>query len=431
MEKNLKVYVKTFGCSLNQADGEIIKGYMENAGFKLTRDYKEAGLVIYNTCGVKQSTEDKIIFLLKKVRGKKLIVTGCLPLINLSRIRREVPYDALVGPSPGEVIVDVAKKVLENKGGKVELLRTDFFPNCLSPRKRKNPLIEIIPICLGCTGKCSYCAVKLARGKLRSYYPETILEKVKASLKDGCRELWFTAQDVASYGRDIGFDLPYLLKKATSLKGKFRIRIGMMNPGNLKDILNELIRTYESEKIYKFVHLPVQSGSDNVLKDMKRNYTKKDFIRVIDSLKASFPEVSITTDVIVGFPTEDENDFEETIQLIEKVKPDKVNISKFSPKKGTEASKLKKLPTHILKKRSKTLAEICREISLEKNLTMIGKVYETLITSRNLGEDTLKGRTPSYKPVTIESENTSLLGKFVKVRIVDATYSHLIGCLEE
>jgi len=271
-------------------------------------------------------------------------------------------------------------------------------------------------------GKCTYCCARFARGKLQSYPIEFIKREVKEAINDGCVEIQFTAQDTAAYGNDIECSLPELIKKVTEIPGKFKLRIGMLHPKNINDI-DELIECFKHEKIYKFLHIPVQSGSDIILKDMNRGHTITEFKKIIKKFKKEIPEISIATDIIVGYPTETEEDFDNTLNIIHDIKPDFIHISKYKHRPNTLSSKLPEIGYNEMKKRSKALNELKRDILLENNNKEIGKTCEVLIIEKGKKGGYI-GRNNSYKPVII-SKGT--IGCFHKVRINEATATYLKG----
>jgi len=426
------VYLKSFGCSTNLADGEVMAGCLASAGFKLVNSVADAEVVVYNTCAVKGPTENRMIDLLKKVpRGKKLLVVGCLPLINFDRLSREVQFDGVAGPALGEKIVDIANAVL--RGEKVLALENaeKAKPSLSLPRIRVNHVVGIIPISYGCLGSCAYCCVVFARGRLRSYSIKEIVEKIKADLAEGVREFWLTSQDTACYGRDIGTNLAELIMAVCAVEGNFKIRVGMMTPNRALDILEGLIEAYRDGKVFKFVHLPVQSGDDKILERMRRFYTVADFKKIVEAFREAFPKITIATDVICGFPGEDEKAFEKTLKLIEEVKPDIVNTSKFFARPRTPAANMPdsvQLPE--IKRRSAALSSLAYKIALERNREWIGWEGEVLIDEAGKVAGSWMGRNFAYKPIAVKS-GQNLLGKVVHVRIYDASATHLEGALAD
>jgi len=425
-----QVFLKSFGCSTNLADGEVMAGCLADAGFKLVDDVAEADIVVYNTCAVKGPTENRMIDLLKKVpKGKKLIVVGCLPLINFDRLCREVHFDGVAGPALGDKITEIVNSVL--KGKRVVALENadKAKPDLNLPRVRLNPVVGIVPISYGCLGSCAYCCVVYARGRLRSYSIKEIVERVKADLAGGVREFWLTSQDTACYGRDIGTNLAELIEAVCTIKDDFKVRVGMMTPNMAFSILENLIKAYGNGKVFKFLHLPVQSGDDNILKRMRRFYTVADFKKIVDAFKAAFPRITIATDIICGFPGEDEKAFEKTLKLIKDVKPDIVNVSKFFARPRTQAAAMSDTVSFPeIKRRSAMLSSLASKIALEKNHEWVGWEGEILIDEAGKVAGSWMGRNFAYKPIVVKScEN--LLGKVVRVKIYDAFPTHLEGTL--
>ncbi|MEM3090861.1 MAG: tRNA (N(6)-L-threonylcarbamoyladenosine(37)-C(2))-methylthiotransferase [Candidatus Bathyarchaeia archaeon] len=425
-----RVFLKSFGCSTNLADGEVMAGCLAKAGFKLVDSVADADVVIYNTCAVKGPTENRMIDILKKVPGgKKLLVVGCLPLINFDRLCREIHFDGVAGPALGDKITKMVNSVL--MGEKVVALENanKAKPSLSLPRVRLNPVVGIIPISYGCLGSCAYCCVIFARGHLRSYSIEEIIERVKADLASGVREFWLTSQDTACYGRDLGTNLAELIDAICAVDEDFKVRVGMMTPNMALDILENLIEAYKDEKIFKFLHMPIQSGDDHVLKKMQRFYTVADFKRIIDAFKTTFPKITVATDVICGFPGEDEKAFEKTMQLIEDVKPDIVNISKFFARPRTLAATMRDdVSFSEIKRRSTKLSDLASKIAFERNREWVGWEGEVLIDEVGKVAGSWMGRNFTYKPIVVRSAD-NLLGKVVRVKIYDASPTYLEGSL--
>ncbi len=291
---------------------------------------------------------------------------------------------------------------------------------------RKNPLVGITEIASGCLGECAYCIVKLARRDLKSRSIEEIVRETEDSLRGGCREIWITSQDCGCYGLDIGSNLAELMKGIVELEREFRIRIGMMNPTYIKKILKELIEIYRNPKIYKFIHIPVQSGSDKILKSMRRGYGTRDFRRIVKAFRNTFPSITLSTDIIVGFPEETERDFEKSLSLVREIKPDVINISKFFPRPRTPASRMQRIDNKTVKRRSKKMAELAEETGFERNKKLIGKEYHVLVNERGKKKDQFMGRNENYKPVVLK-EGKDVMGKILKVRITSAGKTYLVG----
>ena len=420
--KSRRVYVKSFGCPTNLADGEVIAGCLSGAGFDVVEETHNADILIYNTCAVKSPTENRMVDILRKApRDKRLIVTGCLPLINFERLKAEVDFDSVVGPAPGAKIVDVVRRV--DHGEKVVALVRDSKPSLSLPKVPINSVTGIIPINYGCLGACSYCCVLFARGRLRSYSVNEIVERVKYDLASGAKEIWLTSQDTACYGKDITTNLADLMRRICEIEGRFFVRVGMMTPNQALEILDDLIEAYKDDKIFKFLHLPVQSGDDEVLRLMNRFYTVDDFKSIIYTFRKEIPKITVATDVISGFPGESRKAFEQTMKLIKEIQPDVVNISKFFPRPNTPAKKMMLLPPQEVKRRSKKMAELSRRISLEKNKAWINWEGTVIFDEKGKGNSWV-GRNFTYKPMVTKASKI-LRGKFLKVRVVKAFPTYL------
>ncbi len=429
VERRKRVFVKSFGCSSNLADGEFLRGCLSKAGFELVDEMTDVDVLIYNTCAVKSPTENRIIEELKKsakLKKKKFIVTGCLPLINLERLKNEVELDGVLGPASGSKIVEAVQKVL--RGEKVQWL-DDYAkvkPRLDLPKQTVNPVISIVPVAYGCLGSCSYCCVVFARGHLRSCETEEIVQRIQNDMRFSAKEIWLTGQDMACYGRDIDLNLVNLLQEVCSIKGDFFVRVGMMTPNYVLEILDELVEAFRNEHVFKFLHLPVQSGDNEVLKRMNRFYSVEDFQRIIEAFRRAIPNITISTDVICGFPTESEEAFERTLTLIEQVKPDIVNVSKFFSRPGTSAEKMESIVSASnVTERSKRLAELVRRISAEKNRAWMNWTGKILIDEKGKQPDSWIGRNFAYKPIVIKSKDETLFGKFLNVRVVETFQTYL------
>ncbi|MFH1229272.1 MAG: tRNA (N(6)-L-threonylcarbamoyladenosine(37)-C(2))-methylthiotransferase [Candidatus Aenigmatarchaeota archaeon] len=418
----MKIYMETYGCASSLAESEIMSGLLSQAGFLIVEDENQADLAILVTCYVKTPTEQKILMRIGELCKKKLIIAGCMP---------EGVYDKIVSVAPNASMVsthhikDIALAANETlKGIRVEFLgKSNEVKLCL-PKDRKNKIIGIVPISSGCNSKCTYCCVRHAKGSLFSYPKEMILKEVEASLKDGCKEIWLTAQDTASYGYDNKENLPKLISEITSIPGDFKVRVGMMNPRNVMPIINDLIEAFKNEKVYKFIHLPLQSGSDDVLFSMNRGYSVSQFEEIFKIFRKSF-KCQIWTDAIVGYPTESDEDFLKTVELVKKLKPDWVNVSKFGARPSTEASNMKALPAKIVNDRSKMLSELAREISLENNSRWLGWEGGILVFEKGRKGQWI-GKNSAYKSVVIDSRD-NLMGNLLRVKIIDFSNAYLVG----
>ena len=293
------------------------------------------------------------------------------------------------------------------------------------PKVRRNPLIEIIAINTGCLNQCTYCKTKHARGELGSYSPEEIVERAKQAFDEGVRELWLTSEDTGAYGRDIGTNLPELLWQLVDvIPEDCMMRVGMTNPPYILQHLDEMSKILKHPRVYSFLHVPVQSGSDQVLADMKREYSRADFERVVDFLAERVRGVTIATDIICGFPTETDDDFQDTMNLCKKYKFPSLFINQFFPRPGTPAAKMTKVPTQEVKKRTKKLSEFFQ--SYEPYAHKIGEIQRVLVTEISHDKAHYVGHNKSYEQVLVPL-NEEYMGKMLTVRIVEATKHSMKG----
>ncbi|MEM1579077.1 MAG: tRNA (N(6)-L-threonylcarbamoyladenosine(37)-C(2))-methylthiotransferase [Archaeoglobaceae archaeon] len=411
----MKVAIETYGCTMNQADSDTIRALIAEH-FALS-SVEDADVVIVNSCGVIEFTERKIIRRVQELKnlGKKVVLAGCL-----SRISKEALNlaDSAIAPDNLERVVEAVKGAFN--GGANFLDWRDIDKSTLPKLRLKENVIAIVSISEGCMGHCSFCATRFARGRLRSFSVENIVKEVETAIRQGFKEIQLTSQDTGCYGLDKGkFMLPELLKKICEIEGDFRVRVGMMNPHFARAMLEEILNVYENEKIYKFLHLPVQSGDNRVLEHMKRRHSVEDFIEVVEAFRKRF-DITLSTDIIVGYPTETEDSFWKSYELIEDVRPDIVNITRFSKREGTTASKLKQIPGWVIKERSRKLTDLCVKIGLENNRRFIGEEIRVLVTSH--GKKWMLARSDAYRAVITRGE----LGEFKKVRIGDCRHNYLL-----
>uniref|UniRef100_A0A1A9VKQ5 tRNA-t(6)A37 methylthiotransferase n=1 Tax=Glossina austeni TaxID=7395 RepID=A0A1A9VKQ5_GLOAU len=419
-----KVYVKTWGCSHNNSDSEYMAGQLAAYGYQLTDAKDKADLWLLNSCTVKNPSEDTFRNEIENGmrNGKHVVVAGCVPqgapkadyLRGLS----------VIGVQQIDRVVEVVEETL--KGHSVRLLQNKKQQgkrlggaNLALPKVRKNPLIEIIPINTGCLNQCTYCKTKHARGDLASYPPEEIVARAQQSFNEGCCEIWLTSEDTGAYGRDIGSSLPELLWQLVDvIPENCMLRVGMTNPPYILEHLEEIAKILKHPRVYSFLHVPVQSGSDAVLGDMKREYCREDFEQVVDFLRGKVPKLTIATDIICGFPGETEQDFEETINLCEKYRFPSLFINQFYPRPGTPGAKMSRIPANLVKKRTKRLAELFNSYYPYKGRE--GEIYNVLVTEISHDKQHYVGHNKSYEQVLLPMRK-NLLGTSVRVRIIGTT----------
>ncbi|MGC8662217.1 MAG: tRNA (N(6)-L-threonylcarbamoyladenosine(37)-C(2))-methylthiotransferase [Candidatus Micrarchaeia archaeon] len=419
-----KIVIETYGCTLNQADSRIMGKILEESGHIVEyTTYKGKGdYLIVNTCTVKTPTENKILYRLGKLKklGKRLIVAGCLATASEEKIKKVVPEASIITTSNIHEVADAINLISKDEKVFFDLYKKD---DKLKYGIDNKGVIARIPISEGCLSNCTFCETRFARGPLNSFPEETILKAVSNAVYNGAKEIELTSQDTGSYGIDRKTNIAELIKKTKEIEGDFKIRIGMLNPEHLHRYFDELIEEYRSEKVYKFFHLPVQSGSDKVLRDMNRHYSVEEFIDYVKEIKDKI-HASIATDIIVGYPTESEKDFEMTMELIKDIKPEVVNISKFGARPHAPASKLEQLPGKIIKDRSIRLSKIVRELEFNERKKHIGEVRKILITESN--EKSFAGRDDFYNEVAIFGKDLDV-GIFTNVKIIDSSAACFIG----
>ena len=416
-----KIFVEAYGCSASFADSEMISGLIVNGGHTLATNPSESDLNLIVTCSVKDTTANKMMYRIKSLKTKPLIVAGCLAKAEQSSVEKFIKNASLLGPNSLGKTLDVINSTLMGKK-QIALEDSDLSKVGL-PKVRLNSAVGIVEIASGCMSECTFCQTKLAKGDLSSYRLGDIVRQVQTEIKEGCKEVWLTSTDNGCYGFDIGTDLPTLVNAVSEIPKDFMIRVGMMNPMYMPRIKQNLIESYNNEKVFKFLHIPVQSGSDKVLNDMKRGHTSETFREIVKKTKERFENFTISTDIIVGFPSETEEDFQKTITLLDETKPDVVNLSKYSARPGTDAAELKQIDAAEIKRRSKVIFDQINKISLKSNEKWIGWKGKVLFDENT--EEGVKGRNYAYKPISIDEKVN--IGQSHIVEITKATRKRLIG----
>ncbi|MDW0341469.1 MAG: tRNA (N(6)-L-threonylcarbamoyladenosine(37)-C(2))-methylthiotransferase, partial [Nitrososphaeraceae archaeon] len=381
---------------------------------------------------VKDATEHRMISKIKKYsKEKPLVVAGCLAKTSKKLVESFSPNSSLLGPQSLNRTVEVVDGSLN--GQKIVALDDSMSTKVNLPKMRLNPVVSIIQISSGCLSECSFCQTKLAKGTLTSYRIGDILRQVKDDIASNCKEIWLTSTDNGCYGLDLKTDLVDLLENCSDIEGDYKIRVGMMNPMYVPRFLDRLISLYRNnDKVFKFLHMPVQSGSERILRKMKRGHTAKIFLDVVKELRKKIPEIAIATDIITGFPSESERDFEETLSLIEESQPDVINSSRYSPRPGTLAAKYPRLSTKIVKERSTRLHTIIRKSTMRRNQIWYGWKGQILIDEL-LDERKIQGRNSAYKPVIIEIPGSKkfdpkqLLGQYLSIKVIEISNYSLLG----
>ncbi|XP_046353392.2 threonylcarbamoyladenosine tRNA methylthiotransferase-like [Haliotis rufescens] len=425
-----KVYVKTWGCSHNNSDSEYMAGQLAAYGYKITEEKEKADLWLLNSCTVKSPAEDHFRNEITRARelGKQLVLAGCVP-----QGQPKADYIqglSVLGVQQIDRVVEVVEETL--KGNSVRLLgqkkqegKKTGGASLSLPKIRRNPLIEIIAINTGCLNQCTYCKTKHARGDLGSYEPAAIVARAIQSFEEGVVEIWLTSEDLGAYGHDIGVTLPELLWQLVEVipEGAM-MRLGMTNPPYILEHLEEMGKILQHPRVYSFLHVPVQSASDSVLMDMKREYCLDDFKHVVDFLRSRVPNVTIATDIICGFPTETEEDFVETMELVREYKFPSLFINQFFPRPGTPAAKMNRIHPQEVKKRTKRVSELFQSYSPYEH--KLGEKQTVLVTETSHDNQFYVAHNKSYDQVLVRKDD-NLMGKMVDVEIVETGKHFLKG----
>ncbi|KAM7097708.1 threonylcarbamoyladenosine tRNA methylthiotransferase isoform 3-T3 [Molossus nigricans] len=401
-------------------NGDKVKDALAEA---VEENASDADLWLLNSCTVKNPAEDHFRNSIKRAQeeNKKIVLAGCVPQ---AQPRQDYLQGlSVIGVQQIDRVVEVVEETM--KGHSVRLLgqkkdngkRLGGAPLDL-PKIRKNPLIEIISINTGCLNACTYCKTKHARGNLASYPIDELVDRAKQSFQEGVCEIWLTSEDTGAYGRDIGTDLPALLWKLVEVipEGAM-LRLGMTNPPYILEHLEEMAKILNHPRVYAFLHIPVQSASDTVLMEMKREYCVADFKRVVDFLKEKVPGITIVTDIICGFPGETDQDFQDTVTLVEEYKFPSLFINQFYPRPGTPAAKMEQVPAHVKKQRTKDLSRVFH--SYRPYDHKIGERQQVLVTEESFDSKFYVAHNRFYEQVLVP-KNPMFMGKMVEVDIYES-----------
>lgn len=425
-----KAYVRSFGCQLNVSDGEKIKGQLKKMGYDFTEDESEANLIILNTCAVRESAEDRVFGIvgsmkkLKELKPSLIIgIAGCMTAQShiAEKIKKSYPQvDLVLGTSAINALPKLLLEALKGAKFSADISEYDDFSEVVE-QVRDSSFKASVPIMFGCNNFCTYCIVPYVRGRERSRRPEDIIAEVRGLVAEGYKEIMLLGQNVNSYGNDLGGEMsfPQLLRKLNEIEGDFIIRFMSSHP---KDATKELIDTiFECEKVAKHLHLPVQSGSSEVLHRMNRHYTIDKYLDIVNYIRSKDPEFSLTTDIIVGFPDESDEEFGETIKIIKSVTFDNIYAFIYSRRSGTKAAEMPDSTSEEEKgRRMRKLLEVQREVSTEHYKRFIGKTLRVLVDdTAKKREGWLTGKSSEFIIVEFEGDK-SLIGKFVNIKVTGA-----------
>ncbi|NLA58100.1 MAG: tRNA (N6-isopentenyl adenosine(37)-C2)-methylthiotransferase MiaB [Firmicutes bacterium] len=431
-------FIRTFGCQMNERDTETIRGLLQQEGYGFTDHPEDADLILYNTCCVRENPERKVygqVGQLQELKAKKpeliIGICGCMPQQQeeLPILLERLPHvDLFFGTHNIHRLPELLHRIYATGERVVEILDDGGEPVEGLPALRNNDFKAFVTIMHGCNNFCSYCIVPYVRGRERSRTPEAILEEIRSLADRGVKEVTLLGQNVNSYGKDLKLDVDFadLLELINEVPGIRRIRFTTSHP---KDISDKLIRQLgRLEKVCEHLHLPVQAGSNNVLKAMNRRYTREYYLEIVEKVRQEVPGISLTTDIMVGFPGESDADFADTLSLVEKAKFDSAFTFIYSPRKGTPATEMPdQVPEEVKKERIYQLIELQNKVSLELNQALVGTQVEVLVEGVSKSDSQmLTGKTRTAKTVVFPG-NQGLIGELVKVKITEAQTWSVVG----
>ncbi len=439
-----RVSITTFGCQMNEHDSEIVMGLLKERGYSKVEERGEADVAILNTCSVRENADKRFfgtLGQLKKLKEKNpafiTCVCGCMMQQQhiIDKLKTSYPWvDVIVGTHNIHTLPGLMDNLIEEKKRQLEILpeAVEMMEELPSQRLFKHK--ALVNIMYGCNNFCTYCIVPYTRGRERSRSPEHIIQEIRNLVADGVVEVMLLGQNVNSYrgaGEDGTWEFPRLLEAINEIEGLERIRFMTSHP---KDMSDELISSFgKLDKLCKYVHLPVQAGSDKVLKKMNRRYKVSDYLKLIEKLRKTASEITISTDIIVGFPGETDEDFEGTLNLVETVRYDSAFTFLYSIRKDTPAEKFKdQVEESVKHERFNRLVEAVNKISAEKNCEYMGKTYKVLVDGfSKTNALSLSGRTDGFKlvnfPVPEGIDGERLIGKILDVKITEAKTFSLEG----
>lgn len=431
-------HILTYGCQMNEHDSEKIGGMLTSIGYEETDDEKNADLIIFNTCLIRENAELRVFGKLGEVKGLKktkpsLVVAVCGCMMQKEEIRQKILksfsfVDIIFGTNTIQELPKLIYDIEFNKKKSIDITENTELIYENMPKIRKFKYKALVNITYGCNNFCTYCVVPYVRGREKSRLPQDIINEVEMLAEDGCREITLLGQNVNSYGNNLEnkYTFSDLLYELNKIDGIERIRFMTSHPRDLTDDLIRAIK--ECDKVCNHVHLPVQAGSNDVLKRMNRHYTMEQYLVLVEKLKKEIPDIAITTDIIVGFPGETEEDFLKTIELVKKVQYDSAFTFLYSLREGTKAAEMKdQIPDEIKHERFERLLDVLYPIVLQRNSMCIGKVYPVLVESvSKASEDYLTGRTEHFRLVHFKGSE-DLIGKIVNIKITSVKTFHMEG----
>jgi MiaB-like tRNA modifying enzyme len=432
----VRVAFEGYGCTLSYGESRRTRALAEEAGWETTDDAGTASIVVIHTCTVIGRTERSMLRRIDTLAmsGRLVIVAGCLPRAQAEVV--EAMQEELIVPVLGQEPEDVVEALARVDPA---LLDDPMFLPEVEPHTGSRPdpsrrTDAIVPIASGCLGRCTYCITRHAWGALKSSPVDTVVSQAREWLEAGFREVQLTGQDTGAWGRDSedGLRLPDLVRAVASIDdapGEYRVRVGMLNPDSLDPIFDDLVQALSLPRVYRFVHLPVQAGSDRILGLMRRHYTVADWEDMVVRLRKAVPDITLHTDVICGFPGEEDEEFDATVDLIKRVRPDVTNVKAFSPRPHTEAATMGGAVEGPVMKRRTRRASTVVEAASQKALSFHeGDVVEVLVTEVGKeGTGTMMARDPRYNPVVVADGEGLRVGAMATVRLLEARGVYLVG----
>ena len=398
----MKIYFESYGCTLNKSEAGLYVNSLLREGSTIVDNPADADLSVISTCMVIKHTENRMLSRIQELSSKSRVrVMGCLP------------------PVSGGTLESDTIEVLHPRE-----MRSFYYGALDDIEIREPSLFDGIPINQGCTGNCNFCISRVARGKLLSRPVNKITSQIRMQLERNIGEVRISSLDTAAYGKDTGVRLPSLIREICSIEGDFMLRVGMMEPRNTFEIVDDLLNSYSDPKVFRFLHLPVQSGDDRILESMNREYKLDEFLKITEKFRNSYPDGTLSTDIISGYPEDDEESFQNTLNMLERTKPEIVNITRFSPRQYTKDFNRKVPDSGKVKRWTAEYTEMHRNIIKERMENLIGRTESIFLTER-VKDGTTMGRDQSYRAVVVPGEHP--LYSRIDVELVDHGGTYLIG----